>query len=587
MNNRKSSIDGFIPRRADSQVGERRVVNNTTMRAPRRKELKNEQDVIGNPVGRARAGRIVGQSSAQSASASASAAASTKKAARAHKKAAAKPLRSDIDDSLRQLDNNNDTPPKKMSRRERRRWKKEHRTRRQQIRRRIIISVIILLIVGILSVVGFLAYKALVASGNVLQGNVLDLIQQQPLKEDSNGRSNFLILGTSEDDPGHEAGYLTDSIMVLSINQKTNDAYMFSIPRDLYVDYGMACTSGYRGKINAYFSCVNDGTDSAAEQDRLTKTREFIGDIIGVDLQYAVHVNYTVMRDVVNAIGGSITVTIDSRDPRGVMDSNFDWKCGSTYAKRIANCPPNGHFIQYANGEVTLDAEHALYLAQARGDAAPTYGFEQSNFDRERNQQKILVAIRDKALSTSTLTNLGAVTGLIDALGSNFRTNIETKEIRTLMSVAQKIDNNNIHSIDFYSDDNKIFTTGTLAGAGSSVYPAAGLYDYSDLQALIQKELTSDPVVKEAAHVMVLNGSETVGAAQEVADALEEKGMVIDSVDNAPDGTYDAVEIYQIDSSKTATAAKLKELYGVTIKTTTPPVAVTDDTDFVIIIGGR
>jgi len=35
----------------------------------------------------------------------------------------------------------------------------------------------------------------------------------------------------------------------------------------------------------------------------------------------------------------------------------------------------------------------------------------------------------------------------------------------------------------------------------------------------------------------------------------------------------------------TATAAELKKLYNVTLKTTTPPVSVTGDTDFVIIIG--
>lgn len=575
MNNRRSSIDGFIPRRTNSQLGERRVVNDRTMQAPHRKELKSRDDSINNPIGRPRPGRIIGGNQAMAHQPS--------RVKSSNKPARVAPSRSDIDESLRQLDGNNQ-PPKKMSRREKKRWKKEHRSHKQAIRRRIIIIVAIIFAAVLLSIVGFLAYKALRASGNVLQGNIFDLIQEQPLKKDANGRSNFLILGTSEDDPGHEAGNLTDSMMVLSINQDKKDAYMFSIPRDLYVDYGMACASGYRGKVNVYFSCANDGTDDAAEQDRQTKTREFISDITGVDIQYSVHVNYTVMRDVINAIGGSITVTIDSRDPRGVMDSNFDWKCGS-YAKRIQNCPPNGHFIQYPNGVATLDAEHALYLAQARGDAAPTYGFEQSNFDRERNQQKIIVAMRDKALSSGTLTNLGAVTGLIDALGNNLRTNVQTKEIRTLMDVLQHTDNANIHSIDFYSDDNKIFTTGTLAGAGSSVYPAAGLYDYSALQALIQKELTSNPVVKEAPHVMVLNGSNEAGVAQKLADSLEKKGFTIDAVDNAPDGTYNSIEIYQVNSSKTASAAKLKELYGVTPKAATPPVSVTGETDFVIIIG--
>lgn len=554
MNNRKSSIDGFIPRRPDSQIGERHRIGDTP-RTPSRKELKTEEDLITNSV-------PLGQETPNRPS-----------------------LRSDISESLQEIDDPLQSGVKKLSRRERKRLKRENRTHRQRVRRRVTKIVLIVLGLALLAFGGFFVYKTFWAAGAVLNGNFFDLVQHEPLKEDANGRSNFLIVGTSEDDPGHEAGYLTDSIMILSVDQDAKNAYMFSIPRDLYVDYDMACQSGYRGKINVYFSCVSDGEDNAAEQLRLSETQKFIGDIVGMDIQYGVHVNYTVMRDVVNAIGGSIKVTIESRDPRGVMDSNFDWKCGATYSQRMKNCPPSGHYIDYPNGEVTLDAEHALYLAQARGDMAPTYGFEQSNFDRERNQQKIIVAIRDKALSAGTLTNIGSVTGLIDALGNNLRTNIQTKEIRTLMDLATQISSDSIQSIDLYAEDNPIFTTGPIEGAGSSVYPKAGIYDYSDLQAYLAKQLSSDPFVKEEPHVMVLNGSETAGVAQKVADRLEAAGFTIDTVGNAPEGVYGAVEIYQIDAEKTATADKLKSLYNTTIRSEVPPVSIMGETDFVIIVG--
>jgi len=566
MNNKKrTSIDGFVPRRPGSQIGERHT-NSSPVVNGRRKELKSKDDLQKAPLGAPRRGREIGKVTAIAKVANSG--------------------RADIEDSLSQLgDIDQPSPVRKLSRRDKRRLKNEQRTKAQRVRRRIILSIVWVIVALLVAVGGFFAYKTLTATGHVLNGTIFDLIQNEPLKEDSNGRSNFLILGTSEDDPGHEAGYLTDSIMVLSINQTKKDMYMFSIPRDLYVDYQMPCLSGYKGKINVYFSCVNDGTDDAAEQDRLQKTQKFIGGITGLDIQYGVHVNYTVMRDVVKAIGGKITVTIDSRDPRGVMDSNFDWKCGPSYYERIAKCPPDGHFIQYPNGKVTLDAEHALYLAQARGDRAPTYGFEQSNFDRERNQQMIAVAIRDKAMSAGTLTNLGAISGLIDALGNNLRTNIQTKEVRTLMDLAQHIPSEKISSLDFYAEDNRIFTTGTIPGAGSSVYPAAGVFEYSALQAFIKKQVSSEAFVKEDAKLVVLNGSGEAGVAQRAADSLEGRGFAILNIDNAPDGTYKPVEIYQLSSTKTATAAKLKEIYGVAPLTSTPPVSVVGEADFVIIIG--
>lgn len=558
MSNNKDSLDGFIPRRPGNRLGEMHQVKNPNAAIkPIDRTLHSRANVSTDRVGVPRAGKQMGMS--------------------------------DLEDSLRQIDAESPQDGGKKSRRQRRKDKKADKKPIGKVRR-IIKWTVIAILVALVALVGYLVVKGINASGNVLQGSIFDIVQHQPLKEDKNGRSNFLLLGTSEDDPGHDAGYLTDSIMVLSIDQKNNNAYTFSIPRDLYVEYGQACASGYRGKINVYFSCVNAGKDAAAEQDRLTKTRGFIGEITGMDIQYAAHVNYTVMRDVVDAIGGSIQVNIEGnsgtgqRPDLGIMDANFDWKCGATLAKRKATCPPDGHFIDFEPGIQTLNSEQALYLAQARGDAA-NIGLAQSNFDRERNQQKILVAIRDKAMSAGTLTNLGKVTGLIDALGDNLRTNVETKEVRTLMDLGQKINGDAIKSIDLYTAENPIFTTGTIPGAGSSVYPKAGVGVYTGLQEYLQKQLTSNPIVQEGAKITVLNGSGVAGVGQTFADTLTAKEFSIDDVANAPEGTYDAVVIYQIGTGNTATAAKLKELYGVTIKTTAPPVSVTGDTDFVIIVG--
>jgi len=451
--------------------------------------------------------------------------------------------------------------------------------------RRIIKWTVIALIVILLSIGGWILYKAMNAGGNIFKGGLLGLVQNQPLKEDANGRSNILILGTSEDDPGHQAGWLTDSMMVLSIDQKNKNAYMFSIPRDLEVKYGQACTSGYAGKINVYYSCVGGGTtDPNATRDALTKTAQFVGsEVVGLDIQYGVNVNYTVMRDLVNAVGGSITVNIEGDGPTpagipagSVMDSNFDWKCGSTRAKRLANCAPRGHFIDYGPGPVALDAEHALYLAQARGDSSPTWGLARSNFDREKNQQKIVTAIRDKAMSAGVLTNFGKVTGLIDSLGNNLRTTFESSEVRTLTSLAKDIKSDDIHTISFIDGDNAVLD--------GNAQPSAGKYQFGQLQAFIQKKLSKNPVVREEAKVVVLNGSDTAGIAQSEADKLAAQGFTISAIDNAG-ASYDKTSVYQVGGGMSGTKAKLESIYGVKVKTSAPPVSVAEGTNFVVILG--
>ncbi|MFZ1242752.1 MAG: LCP family protein [Candidatus Saccharimonas sp.] len=488
--------------------------------------------------------------------------------------------RSEVDESLRSIDdeaNENKSATKRNT-------AKVHIPRKKIIKR-----VVLTLVIIIVLALGWFVVKTILAGADIFKGDLLGLVQQKELKKDANGRSNILVLGTSEDDPGHEASYLTDSLMVLSVDQEQKNAYMISIPRDLYVEYGKACLSGYSGKINEYFNCINSDWDSSrAEDERQEASRKFFGDIVGLDIQYSVHVNYTVMRDLVSALGG-IKVTIESRDPRGQMDSNFDWKCkgGNENASRatmIQNCPPNGHYIDYPNGEVELDAEHALYLAQARGDSAPTYGFEQSNFDREKNQQKILVAIKEKAMSAGTLTNFSKVTGIIEALGKNLRTNFETSEIRTLMSLANDIPSSAIKSISLIDADPALVTTSNIGGA-SVVVPTAGTYDYSKIQAYISKQVNATPVSQEAAHVVVLNASGVAGAAQKEADRLEKLGLVVDSVDNAPEGgSYAKNKIYQLSDNKLNTLAKLESLYGVKATKETVPVSVEAATNFVVIV---
>ncbi len=480
--------------------------------------------------------------------------------------------RSEIDESLRGID----VPSQKHGKR------KKHLPK--GLVKKIIKRGLILLIIIAIGAGAYVGFRTLMAGNKIFKGNVFDILQSQPLKMDANGRTNILVLGTSEDDPGHDGANLTDSMMILSVDQNKKNAYMISIPRDMEVKYGELCTVGSGGKINAYFyGCAGgDPTNVEATQTALKKESDFIGGIFGLDIQYGVNVNYTVMRDLVKAVGGSIVVTIESRDPRGQMDSNFDWKCGVgdykvSRAEVLRRCPSRGHFIDYPNGPVTLDAEHALYLAQARGDLGPTYGFEQSNFDREKNQQKIVKALREKALSAGVLSDVGKVVSITEALGNNLRTTFEKKEIRTLVTLAQSIKSEDIKSLSLIDGDSPV-----MSGDGN---PSAGRYQYDAIRAFLRQNLSSDPVIQENAKVAVYNGSGVPGAAQAEADKLEKLGFVIGTIGNPPAGEYGPATVYQIDKTKKATAAKLKKTYGVELQTTEPPVTVPAGTGFVVIIG--
>jgi LCP family protein required for cell wall assembly len=336
----------------------------------------------------------------------------------------------------------------------------------KNLSRKRIIIISLLGVLGIILITGLIFFFRINASvGKTFQGNAFSaLTGSDPLKQDENGVTNMLVFGNSSDDPNHGGAMLADSIMVLSINNKTKSAHSVSIPRDLWVEYGQKCSNGTEGKINAAYQCYlrNNGRDEQKASEAFAKQ---VGDILGITIPYYAKVNYTFVRDSVNALGG-IDATIDSSDPRGIYDPSTD--------------------VKYPNGTVHLDGQQALDLSRAR-NASGGYGLPRSNFDREANQQMIVQAIQEKALTTGVLANPLTLTNLIESLGDNISTNIKTSELQSVRD-ALRATSSSMTPIPLNDKGAPLVTTGTR-GSQSIVLPTAGLYDYSQLQAAIRQAL--------------------------------------------------------------------------------------------------
>ena len=459
--------------------------------------------------------------------------------------------RSDIDASLTAVD---ETPGKKKKKKNKGPYRKQG-----NVKRFFLIVLALLLIGG-----GYFVVKSVLASGRIFSGNVFDLLGGgAPLKKDANGYTHVLVFGTSEDDEGHAGAALTDSIMVLSVNQDTKKTFMTSMPRDMWVDYGQACLSGYSGKINVLYSCGAENDDSAKGSMLLA---DKVGEVFGLDIPYYVKVNYTVVRELTSALGG-VTVTIESSNPRGIYDSNM------------------GTLLRLPNGPATLQGEQALAFARARGDGYGSYGFEGNNFSREKNQQKLIVAIRDKALSAGTLANPVAMSGMIDALGNNIRTNFTAGEIKTLADLAQNVPSESISSISLVDTSNPVVTTGMYSGQ-SIVRPIAGIDEYGAIQRYIRKKMVPSSSTSEDVSIEILNGSSRTGVAKSKSDQLTAAGFENITVG---DTAYDAPRSLQwydtTGGGKPKTQAKLASELGMQPTSSTLPSGVVSDADFVIIIG--
>jgi len=397
-------------------------------------------------------------------------------------------LTSDIEASLQGLETEPDQLPelgeksrhdKKMKLLKNRDNKRANRKKRHPIRR-IIKWVFITLITLILVLIGWLAFKAIITGGKIFQGSILDIFTSKTrLAEDKNGRTNILIFGTSGysmEENAWEGAFLTDSIMVVSVDQDKHDAYMISLPRDLYVKHVCRKLLGTSaGKLNeTYYCALLD--NSGNEEKAAAALRATAGEILGLDIQYYVHANWSALAQAVDAVGG-VDVVVESSDSRGIYD--YETK------------------LKLPNGPVHLNGEQALAFTRARGSAGG-YGLPGGNFNREIHQQKVLAALQQKALSAGTLANPVAVNSLLDALGDNLRTSFKTSEVQTLIDLAKNIKSNDMISLPLVNredDGQNLVTTGML-GDISIVMPTKGLYNYSDIIDYVMQNINANPVAR-------------------------------------------------------------------------------------------
>ena len=409
--------------------------------------------------------------------------------------------------------------------------------------------------------------------GNKNPLHILSAFKPVPLKGEDKGRVTVLLAGNSADRSDGGGGQLTDSIMLLSINTKSHDAFMLSIPRDMWVNI----PDRGHSKINAA-NTATDFNENGYAKGGMGMLEKVITDNFGIPINYYALVNYTAFKDAVNNVGG-IDVNIQSTDPRGLYDPSFR--------------PHEGGALKLPNGVNHLNGQIALNLARARGDpfngVYGAYGFPQSDFDRTTHQRQMMFALKEKTLSMNVLSNPNKVGNLMDSVGNNVSTDFQINELVSLYHMMKNVKSSNIQSLSLNSADGKNLLMNYRADNGqSALAPAMGVDDFSQIQAYLTKVINTSPVSKEAAQTVVLNGGDIAGLAKAKGDEIAKKGLVISTVGDAPK-KYSTTTI--IDNSKGAKPATKKSLKD-TFKNSTSATDATlsaryPDAQFIIILGGN
>lgn len=277
---------------------------------------------------------------------------------------------------------------------------------------------------------------AIIGAGAVLAYNFYRMSVQrlEPLKAESDS-INLLLLGYGGS--GHDGVFLTDSIMLVSIQKSSGKIAMISIPRDLYVAIP---GENYKQKINFAYSL---GMGKSGADKALAMSKEAVAQITGLNIDYAVSVDHAAFKEVIDILGG-VDIYLDQP-----FSEDQQWAGGGDYgypkAFHIQNYtittdtgtqPAQKWVFSLPAGTTHLDGTTALYFVRAR--------YSSTDFDRMQRQQQVLSAIKNKAASAGILTNPVKLIKLINSSGNNIKMDMAIGDITNLFSYYSKADVKNI-----------------------------------------------------------------------------------------------------------------------------------------------
>lgn len=178
----------------------------------------------------------------------------------------------------------------------------------------------------------------------------------------------------------------SDVNMLAAINPQTHQILLLSIPRDTY--YPLHRNGQYDKFTHAGIYGLQESIDT-------------LEDLLGEDINYYARLNFTSFMNIVDALGG---ITVQS-------PADFTTRIGKYHISK---------------GENTLNAKQALAFVRERKS------FAEGDFERGKNQQRMISAIVDKICSPAILTSFS---GVLDAVSESIETNFSNADINALVQM--------------------------------------------------------------------------------------------------------------------------------------------------------
>ncbi len=344
-------------------------------------------------------------------------------------------------------------------------------------------------------------------------------------------RITLLFLGYGG--AGHEAAFLTDTLLVMSYDPKTKTVTQFNVPRDLYVFIASGPNgTGAWGRVNSAFANIMEWADTS--QDKLDPRYRWKDDkgrqdaaanlaadtiqkILGVRIDYWATMNFDGFRKLIDAMGG-----IDINVERAFVDNEYPRNDNDKIDAGLMT-------IKFDAGLQHMDGERAIQFSRSR----KSKGLEEGDPARSRRQMKVIAAIKEKALKQNLAFDM---IKYLDVLQGNIRTTLSFDELRGLASYVNTDEGKVL--ADSSKFGNEILSGNNVLQAVEQpdyrIIPKEGQGKYTEIQQFVQTAFTYAEIRREQVTAQVLNASGVQGIAGKWGDYMFEHGFRMAESDASP-----------------------------------------------------
>ena len=307
-------------------------------------------------------------------------------------------------------------------------------------------------------------------------------------------RINFAVYGYGG--PGHDGAYLTDSIMVISVQPKLNGppaVAEISIPRDWYVPIQLANGKTGSGRINEAYSDGVGGQGPVVANDPTagaSVANPTIEHLLGIHIDHWVGVDFEAFKASVDAVGG-----VDLVVPNTFTD--YQYPAGECSSGPNENCKFTT--VHFNAGPQHMNGTQALEFSRSRHSNDNGEG---SDFARSRRQQLVVAALKQKVVS---LGGLGSLPDLLNSLGDNVVTDLHVNDLEALYSLLKDVDTKSILHVSF-DDTNFLYECGYPTNCGAA-YIYAHDRTYGEITHFLQNIFVDPAVLGQHTRITIEDAS--------------------------------------------------------------------------------